>query len=366
MPKPGTSLGTILLVHFLTRKIWDAAWFEEVLEQPDASNSQPDLSSACPIYLARISSYTNWRNKTCDSLDVLHWDALGTSATLGGREDVVFLHLHLSRLMILTPMRELLAYFSASISPTAPLNGPFIPPDLYDNCLSKKHCGRIISTWVHNDRYKARLAVVHAGATFWHVRRYSTESFAQPLAVYLASITLWAFANACRAARTSPSQIQTPEIDTRIRTWVSGAERRANEEDIDVDKSPMQASFEGSHYNISSAVDGAYHGSTMYQSCAGDAGDNPSAATPDERRKYRRRMPRQMQMDRPVDDELVQHFIRFGQDMTVSLEGISDICSETGATLVLKEGVVILDSLAGAWPIAANYKHALEAFLQSN
>jgi hypothetical protein len=73
-------------------------------------------------------------------------------------------------------------------------------------CSSKsKYLGRAARTakyararshlfqWAIRDQFKARLAIVHAGAMFWHVRRYSTNSFAEPFAIYMSTLVIWAY-----------------------------------------------------------------------------------------------------------------------------------------------------------------------------
>lgn len=44
-------------------------------------------------------------------------------------------------------------------------------------------------------QYKARLAVLHCGCLFWHIRRYSCKAFYEPNAVFLATLTIWAYSS---------------------------------------------------------------------------------------------------------------------------------------------------------------------------
>lgn len=127
----------------------------------------------------RNEIYRRWRDSACDSLDILHWEILGRSATVGGHESPIFLQLHLARIAILAPCPELLRMFGADSEVGTSLS-----------TLSNKE---IIQNWLQLDQHKARLAVLHAGATFWHVRHADTSSFTQPLAIFLAAIVLWVY-----------------------------------------------------------------------------------------------------------------------------------------------------------------------------
>ena len=76
-------------------------------------------------------------------------------------------------------------------------------------------------------------------------------------------------------------------------------------------------------------------------------------------------MPNFMQLDRPMDDELVQHFIRAGEGMTLYLEGVEDLCSEQGSEQVLKEAILILNESKDIWSISENYTMCLHGVVGS-
>ena len=103
-------------------------------------------------------------------------------AQASGYEHPTVLYLHTARIVLLTPYREMI-------------------------CLARfleQQCGKwmrsktgglldFIRNWAVGQQYKARLSVVHAGATFWYARRYSVNSFCGAPAIALAALTLWAF-----------------------------------------------------------------------------------------------------------------------------------------------------------------------------
>jgi hypothetical protein len=72
-------------------------------------------------------------------------------------------------------------------------------------------------------------------------------------------------------------------------------------------------------------------------------------------------MPNQMQLDRPMDDELVQYFIQFGGEMRLYLEGVEDLCSDQGPSEILQEAVAILRERPTIWTISESYATYLDA-----
>ena len=72
-------------------------------------------------WLSEMPTYSAWRNTALDCVDVLHWAANGMIAQLSGAEHPTVSHLHLSRVILLVPYREIvtLALFSISSAPTA-------------------------------------------------------------------------------------------------------------------------------------------------------------------------------------------------------------------------------------------------------
>jgi hypothetical protein len=62
-----------------------------------------------------------------------------------------------------------------------------------------------VERWARYDQYKARLAAIHAGVLFWHVRHYSRNGFYESHTLVLATLALWAYGTF------SPSQ---PKVST--------------------------------------------------------------------------------------------------------------------------------------------------------
>lgn len=176
----------ILLIHALFRRTWEVEnYFQQPLTLWNPTAERQDikkLEASVPIWLPGISTYSKWRNSACDCLDILHWHANSVIGAASGMEHTTVLHLHLARVILLTPFRRIvnLAIYIA---------GETTSRTEADIMSDRQH----IQRWATEDQYKARLAMIHAGVVFWHVRRYSADGFYEPSSVLLATLALWAY-----------------------------------------------------------------------------------------------------------------------------------------------------------------------------
>lgn len=176
----------ILCIHALFRRTWDVeTYFQKPLTAWSPTAERQDfemIENSLPLWLPGIPTYAKWRNSACDVLDILHWHANSVIGAASGMEHPTVLHLHLARVVLLTPFREIvkLAHILTGETSSNPET---------DVAKLKKH----IQRWALDDQYKARLAMIHAGVLFWHVRRYSTDAFYEPSSVFLATLALWAY-----------------------------------------------------------------------------------------------------------------------------------------------------------------------------
>ncbi|KAL1903038.1 hypothetical protein Sste5346_000951 [Sporothrix stenoceras] len=235
-----------------------------------------------------------WRNGASDCLDVLHWSANARAAQAAGCEHPTVLFLHLARLLLLTPLRsiQVLADEAATASATEDRGRRY----LYAQAGSR------VRQWTLHDPYKARLALVHAGALLWHVRRFSSGSFLEPFAVYRATLTLWAYGVAA-----------TRGADT-------GQEPATHEQD------------------------------------AGAGSESPE--------------PSLLYLDRPLDDELVQMYVRLGHRMTACVQRVGNICSAGAPRRIVQEGIRLLVGVeeagpARGWGIESSYAASLRGIWSS-
>jgi len=140
------------------------------------------------IWLPANPTFSKYRNATCDCLDVLHGASISSSieATASLENPTVLqIQLHVARLVVLTPYAQIKALLMND-TPNA---------------------WREVWRWRYEDRYKARLALVHAGIVFRWIKRHSTKSFYEPNAIFLAVLTLWAYG----AMSEEPAMSQSPE-----------------------------------------------------------------------------------------------------------------------------------------------------------
>lgn len=181
----------VLLLHALYHRMWEVGdYFRRPLSFWNPTAKKQTLDTAIPsgsVWLPGIPSYSKWRNSACDCLDILHWTANSTIAKAAGLEHPTVLHLHAARIVLLAPFREI-----RSLA-TSLAMGKIRWSD-HQQALEWHY----ILRWIKHDQYKARLAIIHAGTTLWHVRRYSTNAFHEPVAVYLSILTLWAYGS-CHA-----------------------------------------------------------------------------------------------------------------------------------------------------------------------
>lgn len=176
----------VLLIHALYHRMWEVGeYFRRPLSFWNPTAKKQSRKLAIPsgsVWLPGIPSYSKWRNSACDCLDILHWTANGTIAKANGHEHPTILHLHTARIILLAPFREIRHLVNL----------------LATQNVNWEDRQRVIEwhyvlRWIKHDQYKARLAVIHAGSVLYHVRKYSTKAFHEPVATYLAILTLWAY-----------------------------------------------------------------------------------------------------------------------------------------------------------------------------
>jgi hypothetical protein len=176
----------VLLIHALYHRMWEVGdYFRRPLSFWNPTAKKQSRKLAIPsgsVWLPGIPSYSKWRNSACDCLDILHWTANGTIAKANGHEHPTILHLHTARIILLAPFREirLLVHLLATQKVSWEDRQQVIE-------------WHYILRWIKHDQYKARLAVIHAGSVLYHVRKYSINAFHEPVATYLAILTLWAY-----------------------------------------------------------------------------------------------------------------------------------------------------------------------------
>ncbi|KAH7236175.1 hypothetical protein BKA59DRAFT_496496 [Fusarium tricinctum] len=184
-----TEFGNIILIYAVCRRTKEAAYQHEteLSRWTPVAHVEPRTESTfvTESWPPSLQIVTRWRNSACDSFDILHWTANGKAANAGGSEHPTILHLHLARLYILTPAKYL-----QKIAGAAALSRD--ASRVHNSVEYSETCNHL-HRWANIDQYKARLSIVHAGALLWHIRRYSSNGFIEPHAIYLATLCIWAY-----------------------------------------------------------------------------------------------------------------------------------------------------------------------------
>ncbi|KAL2849028.1 hypothetical protein BJX68DRAFT_267372 [Aspergillus pseudodeflectus] len=254
------------------------------------SKKQPRLqcrTQAETSWPPAIPALSKWRNSACDCFDILHWKANSIAARAGGWEHPTIFHLHTARLALLAPIRhiqQLAAAHAASMSREAESTG---------SSTARYH----VFQWAIRDQYKARLSVIHAGALLWHVRRYSSNSFLEPFAVYTATLVIWAYSTSVQRVSGKP-----------------GGD------------------------NV--ALDGLRSENTIMRQ--GQQRPLDASETLDSDESQGETEPTVIQLDRPCDDEIVQAYVCLGHKMSARMSRVGDILGSSAPSRILKQGIRLM------------------------
>ncbi|KAI5254631.1 hypothetical protein E4T42_02214 [Aureobasidium subglaciale] len=289
----------ILLIYGLHRRLAEVElyyaqrlshWTPGTFDRPGGT-TLPSL----PIWPPALPIFKQWQNLTCDSLDVLHWAANATIGKASGFEHTTVLHLHLARVVLLTPIREIVDLARYLAGERSLKSEAEIMTDR-----------QVVHKWAVQHQYKARLAAIHAGVLFWHVRRFSANAFYEPTAVAHATFVLWAF-SAFSSKSASPLDNSRNEL---------------------VQSTPVPNDIHANH----------------------DSSDSESSSDTI------------ILLDRPADDEIVQEFVMNGPRMRANMTGVGDLYGEKGPERVLREGSKILQTLDN-WRVRESWAKVLDKLI---
>lgn len=197
LPRERGEFARIIVIHGLFSRSWETErYFSNPLSQwePTAKKqSSADVLPSVPIWPPSVPTHNRFQNSACDCLDILHWQANSTIGQASGLEHSTVAFLHLSRVVLLTPINSIVRLARARAKGVAAL-----PKDM-----------NFIQRWATQGQFKARLSAIHAGTVFWHIRRYSVDGFYEAPAVALAALTLWAFGTFSVKTIPVPKVLQT-------------------------------------------------------------------------------------------------------------------------------------------------------------
>lgn len=292
LPDSLSEFSIILIIHSIWRRTKEvinqnrtqlASWIPSATIQ----TREAHVSASTETWPPSSPILSKWRNSACDCLDILHWRANAKAATAGGLEHPTIMYLHLSRLILLTPVAQI------QTLATNPRNTNTNATNLAVNQGYTDASNHVLK-WAMNDSFKARLAIIHAGALFWHIRRYSTRSFLEPFAIYMATLITWAYSVSVQFARQQEEFQAAPSMEGPL--------------------SPEAR--------------------TVAAAC-----QQPTSSTQDE--ELCSELPFFF-IDRPCDDEMVQMYLRFGNKMSAHMARVGIITQASAPSKILQEGIRLL------------------------
>lgn len=304
-----------LLKDFFTRPL--SNWMPSIQQATAGTITSPSNPSG--LDCGGTSLLTSWRNAALDCVDVLHWAANGTIAFQAGAEHPTVLHLHLSRTILLAPLNKFQALADAVVSLAQ--NVARTQASHLVSCQSVVDAELDILEWAQRDACHARLAVLHSGCLFWHIRRYSCRAFYEPMAVVLATLTIWAYSSYASRTAGTPENLHGVSDFGNDDEGHNQPPQEAGRNDLDPTSSQLSLS--------SDEIEPA---------------------------------PTFIHLDRPNDDEMVQAFVRFGTStaMRANITGVGDIHSTKAPARILREGRKILATVSTAWGRTARLTSVLE------
>lgn len=306
------------------RRVWEVARYQsDVLSDwlPTAlSEPHHGITSEKSTTLSTSSVVSRWTNGSCDCLDILHWSAKTSILQASGFEHPTILHLHLARLILLAPVSDLQELAKAELRRKTRSQSE---SHLYST-IQGQDLQNSLHKWVAHDQYKARLAIIHAGSVFWYLRRYSCGAVIEPFASYLATLVIWAYSMSTSAVKlpTSlpPLGCESQGVDA-IRISRSSEASCHHQDVIIQSQQPTSDDHTISNY---------YNPLPLY---------TPIAGALEELENFGASL---IQLDRPCDDEIVQLFVRFGEQITPYMARIGDIRCRDAPGKVLREGRQLL------------------------
>lgn len=165
-------------------------------------------------------------------------------------------------------------------------------------------------------------------------------AFYEPVSVFLATLTLWAYSY--YTSRVSAQRQTSRDGESR-----SGSASRHESPDPQGNTPQDQR---GSHHGD---VGPSPSASRVSQSRLPHASPRTSTYTSDPDPTF-------IRLDRPNDDEMVQLFVR-SANMRAYITGVGDICAAEGPARILREGRKILGTVSVAWGRTREYHGILEA-----
>ncbi|KAK9771624.1 hypothetical protein SCAR479_11695 [Seiridium cardinale] len=302
LPSDLGDFGNLILLHGIYEETFRAKGYCTRQMSPTASSS---ISMTKNRNEEQNSSTMPQRRSSLECVEAMNRAAVATVHEAGGVEHSTVFHLAVARVVLLAPYDSIQTLAKLTISQHPQHT------NLRSDLISAE---QVVIQWAQQDEQNARSAVLHCGLSFWHIRRHSRDAFYEPISVFLATLTMWAYS-----------------------TYASRLPLLSQEKSVQ-------------------HLDGMRSGSVTRQ------------GSPDPRLSTSEHEPTFIRLDRPCDDELSQLFIRSGRPsaMRAHISGVGDIYSPQGPSNILREGRKILANVSSAWGRTQEYASILEALERSN
>ncbi|OQV07599.1 Fungal Zn2-Cys6 binuclear cluster domain-containing protein [Cladophialophora immunda] len=355
-----SELSQTLLMHALYQRTWEVGTHikQPLSEWVPTGKARGFLNTPSKdnFWLPLYPLYANWRNSACDCLDVLHWQASSIVAKASGLEHGVILHLHLARIVLLTPFQEIQDLLFSLIGKVghSPKASFYVHDGSYQprNSVKLPQIRKITWRWLREDQHKARLAMVHAGSVFclvlWTYGSYKSAAFERDAAA-ASQKPEGGPSGPDAGAPIQPSRMERKERPIKFISKANGQPGKAAGPSI-----PPHSASPGSHVDLRSSdnksvsvvLEGTTAGSRSPPAPSSDSDTEEDTSSSDEQPEF-------IHLDRPCDDEMVQHFVRNGHTMSGHMTNVGDICK--APQKVVLEGAKLLRTRLACWGVSREY-----------
>ncbi|QGI83462.1 hypothetical protein CEK25_010191 [Fusarium fujikuroi] len=176
-PSNLTEFGNIVLIYAVCARTKEAAYqYGTALSRwTPVAHVEPrrESVSVTETWPPTLEMVTRWRNSACDAFDILHWKANGKAANAGGTEHPTILHLHLSRLYILTPTKHFQKVAASAV----------LRQNVNELQNNMEYSEGPTSTSIRQGCPSSMLALCCG----------ISNDFIEPHAIYLATLSIWAY-----------------------------------------------------------------------------------------------------------------------------------------------------------------------------
>ena len=124
LPRDRGEFARVIMLHGLFSRSWETErYFSNPLSQWEPTHkkeSSDKVLPSVPIWPPSVSTHLKFQNSACDCLDILHWQANSTIGQASGLEHPTVAFLHLSRVVLLSPINAIVRLAKSRAYGTTP------------------------------------------------------------------------------------------------------------------------------------------------------------------------------------------------------------------------------------------------------